>query len=481
MSESIRERISTARVAPLGLGLLVVVGSALRLERLGATPLNFDESFTAMAGRLPVKSLFDFLRGHDSHPPLDYLLQMPFARAGSSPFVFRLPAALCSIAALALFAWWMRDRGRAGIAATAGMAICAFQLVHAREARMYAPMQLIGVGVAVLAEAWLRAPRRRHEVIVGALTFVGLMTHVSMFLVAIGLLTLAGARRDVHAWRWRAAIATGVAGWALLWGPSFLVQARGGHSSWIAHTTPIRFIETVSALVTFNTGASVLVFAAIVGGVVACRSRDRVLASVLMCCCVVPVVLAGLLGLHAPVLLDRTLTVVAWGPMLALGYLFEVFVERARVLGVVAAAIVTITMLSSVPRALYSPGPTPALVALERVARPGDVVAIQPATKGVELYWTLGARSDDGTTHAINVPGLNDAVALALESRRPSGRVWVLQFTPQKLHLRAHAPCAHTWHHGPNRLLCVRYKFPSRFPKAVPATITALAARAAPK
>ena len=470
-------QISTARATSVGLGLLVVVGAVLRLERLGATPLNFDESFTAMAGRLPVGSLFGFLRAHDSHPPLDYLLQMPFARAASNSFAFRLPSALCSVAALALFAWWMRDRGRAGIVAATGMAICAFQIVHAREARMYGPMELIGVGVAVLGEAWLRAPRRRHELIVGVLTFVGLMTHVSMLLVAVGLLLLAGTRRDRDAWRWRTSIAAGAAAWALLWGPSFLVQARGKHSSWIPHTTLSRFIDTISALVTFNVSASAVVFAAIAVGVVACRKRDRTLASVLICAFVVPVVLAGLLGLRAPVLLDRTLTVVAWGPLLALGYLVEAVSERARSLGIAAAAIAAIIMMSSVPSALYVPGPAPALTALERVARPGDVVAIQPASKGVELYWTLGARSDVGRTRAINIPGLGNAVALALEGRRPSGRIWLLQLRPLKNNLRDHARCARTWRHGPNRLLCVKYQFTRTFPKAVPSTIVALADR----
>ena len=54
--------------------------------------------------------------------------------------------------------------------------------------------------------------------------------------------------------------------------------------------------------------------------------RDRTLATVLVCCFAIPAVLAGLLGLRAPVLLDRTLTVAAWGPLLALGYLVDALV-----------------------------------------------------------------------------------------------------------------------------------------------------------
>src|SRR5579863_8601968 len=138
MASDIRTR---SRTVPFALVAIVLAGAVLRLWGLGSSPLNFDESFTAMAGRLPLGGMFDFLRAHDSHPPLDYVLQLPLARARASAFVFRLPAVACSIGALALFAWWMRDRALVGIVATAAMAICAFQLAHGREARMYAVME----------------------------------------------------------------------------------------------------------------------------------------------------------------------------------------------------------------------------------------------------------------------------------------------------------------------------------------------------
>ena len=50
---------------------LVIAAAFLRLWGLGADRLNFDEAFTAMAGRLSLGDLFQFLRVHDSHPPLD--------------------------------------------------------------------------------------------------------------------------------------------------------------------------------------------------------------------------------------------------------------------------------------------------------------------------------------------------------------------------------------------------------------------------
>ncbi len=463
-----------ARPVPFVLGALVLVGVIARFWGLGASALNFDESYSAMAGQLPLASLFEFLRGHDSHPPLDYLLQLPLARAGVSTFVFRLPAVTCSVGALALFAWWMRDRGRVGIVATAAMSVCAFQLIHGREARMYAPLELIGVAVAIVADTWLRAPRRRHASIICALTFVGLMTHISMILLAIGLIALAGRRRDVHTWEWRAGIGAGLAGWALLWGRSFLVQARGGHSSWIPHTTPARFVAAISSLVADLPGSSVFIVAAVVVGIIVCRQRDRTLATVVVCCFIVPVTLVGLFGLREPVLLDRTLTLESWAPLLALGYLVDALSRRARTLGYVGAALTAVVMLASVPHALHERGPTVLLARLEDVVRPGDVVAMQPSPMGVELDWSLGVRGDDGSARSIRLPGLNRAVALALVGAPPTGRIWLLQLKPEGSNLRRSEKCAPTRHYGAAQLFCLRHTFPPHFSRTTSPTIAAI-------
>ena len=243
------------------LGAIVVVGAVLRLRRLGATPLNFDESFTAMAGRLPLGSLFGFLRAHDSHPPLDYLLQLPLARAGAEPV--RVPASgssLCSIAALALFAWWMRDRGRVGIVATARDGdLCVPAASTRARPGCTGRWSSSASRVAVVADSWLRTPRRQPRGRSSARSrSSGLMTHV-----VDGPRWRSGCSRSPAsvatptAWRWRAGHRDRRAGMGAALGRSFLVQSRGGHSSWIPHTTPARFVDTISALVTYRAGVSV--------------------------------------------------------------------------------------------------------------------------------------------------------------------------------------------------------------------------------
>ena len=165
-----------------------------------------------MTARRSVGGLFSILRQLDSHPPLDYLLRMPFAGSGSDVLV-RLPSVLFSIAALGLFAWWMRDRGRVGLIATALFAVSGFELLYGRQARMYALMELVGVATAVAADHWLRtrclrtrAARRPEPAttaatapsatgavwLVAAATTVGVFTHTSALLLAAGVFWLPG-------------------------------------------------------------------------------------------------------------------------------------------------------------------------------------------------------------------------------------------------------------------------------------------------
>jgi len=383
----------TAHGVVIALTISVVVGAVLRLWGLGAHRLRYDEAFTAMAGRLPLGDLFSYLRTHDSHPPLDYLLRAPLARAGVNEFVFRLPSVACSVGALALFAWWMRRYGVAGIVATALLAVSDFELTHGRTARMYAELELIGVLAAVLADAWLRRPRRWHAPALGTLVLVGLLTHVQVFLLGGGLLALPGLRRDREAWQWRAAVAAGGVGWALLWGRSFLVQARGGHSEWIPRTTIDRMLHTFGGIVTSKPALHLLVLVAVGAGGVVLWRQDRRLARVAVCCSVVPAGLAAVAGTVAPVLIDRTLTVAAWGMFLALGFLVAGLGRRSRLLGAVATLTLASVVLPAAVHGIVVPSnPDLALRHLASVAQPGDVIATRPADKFPELAWSIGVR-----------------------------------------------------------------------------------------
>jgi Dolichyl-phosphate-mannose-protein mannosyltransferase len=437
-----RERIGATRLA---LPALVGVALVMRLWELGRNRFGFDESFTSMAGRMPLGTMLSYLRARDSHPPLDYLLRAPLARLGTSEFVMRLPSVACSVLAVALFAWWMRRWGIAGVVATALLAINTFQVVHGRDVRMYADLELIGVATVVLADSWIRNPRSWHAAAVGGLVFVGLLTHVQMFLLAAGLVALAGIRTDRAAWHWRAGIAGGVFGWAVLWGRSFLAQSRGGHSDWIPRTTLAGIVHTVGSLVTNDVAFHALAVAGVVVGAVFLARTDRKLGRVWVCCGLVPVALAALGGLVAPVLLDRTLTVVSWAPLLALGFLVGGLAERSRLVAVALVAGLVLVMLPTTVQAVTTRS-TPDMVLrhIQQVAQPGDVVAIFPAGRMHEVVWTVGVR---GSTpyHDVPTTGIPDTRGLLLGSNRLTGRLWLLHWSHRRLEIPAWPQCAPKW------------------------------------
>ncbi len=438
------------------LAALVGVGTVLRFWGLGASRLNYDESFTAVAGRLQLGTLFSFLRAHDSHPPLDYLLRAPLARAGVSELWFRAPSALLSFGALALFAWAMRSRGRLGVIATALMAVSAFQVVHGREARMYAELELIGVAVAVLAMAWQSKPRRVHAYALGALVFIGLLTHVSMFLLAAGLLVLPGRRTDRDAWHWRLAIVLAGLGWTLLWSPAFLAQAGGGHSAWIPPTTLSTLTTAVGRLLTFAPALALVAAVATIAGGVMLRRSDAVLGRVWICCFALPLGLAALLGLVEPVVLDRTFTLMAWAPCLAVACLLDLLVSRRPLLGIATLAAVFVVLVPSTIATIQVPtGPDTPLRVLASRAKPGDVIAVRPATKAPEIAWSLGVRGGH-PVERVAVPGVPNAFGIRLGPGRPSGRTWLLDWRSYRVPPVSAAPrCATRWTWGHTHIRCL--------------------------
>ncbi len=450
-------RRGRVRATRLALSALVGVGLVVRLWELGRNRFGYDESFTAMAGRMPFGSLFAYLRARDSHPPLDYLLRAPLSRLGSTVLVMRLPSVACSVLAVALFAWWMRRWGIAGVVATGLLAVNTFQVVHGRNFRMYADLELIGVATVVLADSWIRRPRRWHAAAIGGLVLVGLLTHVQMFLLGAGLVALAGIRTDRHAWRWRAGIAAGGLGWALLWGPSFLVQSRAGHSDWIPRTTLAGLMHTVGSLVTTDVAWHAPAVVGVVVGAVFLVRTDRKLGRVWVCCGLVPVALAAFAGLFAPVLLDRTLTVVSWAPLVALGFLVAGIAKRSRAdaftpvaiaatvaTAVTIAALVFVMVPATVGAVTSRSVPDVVLGHVQQVARPGDVVAIFPAGRMHEVVWTLGVRG--GTSyHDVPVTGISHTRGLALGSVPLTGRMWLLHWSHRRLQLPDWPQCAPKW------------------------------------
>jgi hypothetical protein len=443
--------------APAGvLTGLVVFGVALRVVWISRNGPSFDESFTAMAGRRSLGSLLDFLRTSDSHPPLDYLLRLPLARAGADAFLLRAPSLVFSVSALALFAWWMRSRGVAGIVAVAVMAVSPFQIMYGGEARMYALLELLGVAAAIVAEAWIREPRRWHATAAGGLVLIATLDHVSGFLLAAGLVAVAGLRHDRVAWRWRLAIAGAVVVWAMVWGSSFLVQASTTHASWIDATTWHSVAQAVSAQVTNQQGVAFIVLAVIAIGLVVIATTDRVLARVVACCGILPFAAAAVIGVFLPFFLDRTVTVAAWAPCLAVGMAVDRVCRRSRIMGVAAALLVAALVVPATAVFLDRHWEFDASVEhLSAVARPGDLAVTMPAWYGPLVDWRVGVRRF-GEARPTRIDVLPHAHAIRLGRAAGSGRAWVLSFASDRQAFPGVARCAPDWTDGVTVVSCLR-------------------------
>jgi hypothetical protein len=415
--------------------VIVAVGVALRAWRLGFNGLSYDESFTAMAARMPLDQLFDHLRTQDTHPPFDYLLRAPFARAGMADVALRIPSFLFSCAALALFAWWMRARGLAGVIATAVLAGSAFQVFHGGEARMYAILELLGVAAAVLAERWLAddAPRWCAWA-VGGLVAVALFDHASGFLLAAGAFAVAGVRVDRRAWEWRVAIGAAVLLWAVVWGSSFADQAGNDWVGWIPRTSPTSFARAVSGQVTDVEPLAWLVLAGVLAGAWCLWRADPTLARVWAAVGAVPFLVAAAIGVVSPFLIDRAVTVASWAPALALGYVAAAIVTRWSLLGrALAIALVAVVGIGTVT---FLAGKTYdadlAVAHLERVARPGDVILTRPARYVTLPAYRIGVEQWRDARW-VATPGIDNAAAFRAGGAARTGRIWV--FTPDSFEL----------------------------------------------
>lgn len=452
-------RSSTATV----LVVIVAVGVLLRAWRLGFNGLSYDETFTAMAARLPLDHLFEYLRTQDTHPPVDYLLRAPLARAGASAVVLRLPSFLCSVGALVLFAWWMRARGVAGVVATALLAGSSFQIVHGGEARMYALLELLGIAAAVLAERWLgdTAPRWSAWA-AGGIVALALFDHVSGFLLAGGMLAVAGFRTDRRAWEWRTGVVGALGLWAAAWGTSFVQQAGGDWVGWIPRTSPTTFAEAVSGQLTDVEPLAWVILVAVVAGGWCLRRADRRLGHVWLAVGALPFGAAAMIGLASPFLIDRALTVASWAPPLALGYVVAALVARWSLIGrAVAVALVAVVVVGSVTfLAGKRYDADLAIEHLDAVVQPGDVIVTRPARYATLPAYRIGVEQWR-EARWVATPGIDHAAGFRAGPSEPTGRIWL--FTPVSFELSfpGYRACPETgdgttaaWTDGLTRVVC---------------------------
>jgi hypothetical protein len=416
----------------------VVAGVALRLWNVGGARATFDEAYTGVYSHLPVGQIAGALRAEDAHPPLDYLLRHAFGGIGDT-VALRAPSVVMGIVTLLVVALWVGRRGWWGVAAVALTSCSSFHLLYARTARPYALLILCGVVAAIAAERWLETGAPRWRNLAAVVVAVALFDHTTGMFLAGGLVLIPGLRRDREAWRWRAAMVAAVVLWAVVWGPSFVDQARRTNSSWIPLTTPRGMIEAINGLVDMTPAAGIPVVVALVFGGVALVRLDPRLGRVWLCTFVAPTAAVCVAGLHAHVLLARSLAISAWAPAFALAALLDAArrssARNAIVTGTAVVAVVAPSILPAL--SVEDPG-TPARAALAAVVAPGDGVVVHPDWFWPVTSWDLRAPRTEPVPLVLDHIDGNRFV----HGDAPfTGRVWVINPTSYPLAVDDLEPC----------------------------------------
>lgn len=150
---------STTRRHWLTLGLIVVVGFALRVYAIGADPFWLDEAHSANFIRLSIPEIWSWADPYDKGNPPGYTtLLKVWAQVSVSDGWLRLFSALAGTATLpVVYLIGRRVSGRrSALVATALVALSGYHLRFSQEARTYALMALL-TGIVLAAVAQLLA------------------------------------------------------------------------------------------------------------------------------------------------------------------------------------------------------------------------------------------------------------------------------------------------------------------------------------
>ena len=339
-----------ARGTLVALVVVVACGAGLRLWDLGASRLSIDESYTAMAARLPAGDLVRHIDATDPHGPLAYLLLRPVAAFTTDLGALRMVSAVASIGALVIMAIWQRRAGVAGLVTTAVFALSPFQLVYGRQVRMYGLLVLAGVTAAWAANRWLDATGRGWAVLAAVAGLVAALSHGTGVLLLVCLLAIPLLRRDRDAWEFRIVCGSALALFGVVWGAHVL---RWSHDSGGLPTATPSWLSIVmnETIAPIPDQRWLVLGAAVAGGAVLCRAggpRARVWCWLFLA----PVAVLYGASLSRGVLIPKSLMPFSWGLPLALGALVGWVWTRWRPVAVVAVAALLLAVVPYVGEAL---------------------------------------------------------------------------------------------------------------------------------
>jgi len=449
------------------LGILALIGLAVRAWHIGGEPFWLDEAYSAYAADHGWSFLLHVVPRFETHPPFYYSLMHVWAGAfGDSVLSMRMPGLLAGLAtplvmllaareASAWLGWDEARRMRLYLAAFGFGCVSNALVEMSRQVRPYPLMILVYAGALALM---LRLARLRHEGrrLVGT-AFAGyfLLLEAMLWLhnlgpfyalsltIALGIALLGRGQSRVDL-GWLAAAHVVV---ALLYLPGLAIL-RDQAPTWVSHTW-LRFrlnkgfFDHLTTLYAAPGWPGFFLFLLLGLGVVfLIRSNPgRRLAALLLVLGVLPVVLAAAVSLLvAPVFITRTMTPVAVPAMLLLAVGAAAWTDTKKLLGVGAALILGASMFAADVQARMA-GPMQdwyrTVDWLRLRFRPGDQIFAYPNEGALPLSYAL---RDKGLPYPIrpiptavpsfNVPG----------GWYPTGSRGVVSLPRERLHAIAEQP-----------------------------------------
>lgn len=303
--------------------LLFLAAIFIRLHALARKPFWFDECFSAEVARLTWGNFLHLLWWREANMSLYYLLLRMWLHFGQSEFFIRSLSALMSAATVPAIFWLgglLYDRRVAWMAAVL-LALNAYSVRYAQEARSYALFLLLTTLSSAFLVAFLREPTRRNRVRYIVASVLAVYAHFyALLLVAVHGLVLAGLglpRGEPAAARRRAQLrrAWMVIGVAVLPLLVFIAKTGAGPIRWIPRPGLRDVLDFYQHLAGGNRillevyGLASIAAVAPLGKRLLARSQDAETwrCQFLILWLVFPVLLALLLSFARPVFLARYL------------------------------------------------------------------------------------------------------------------------------------------------------------------------------
>ncbi len=432
----------------MAVAVVMALGAALRLYRIGSQPLWVDEATSLQFAHLSLARLWSWRAIADAgNPPLYYSLLHVWVALGDREWILRLPSAILgtlTVPFVYALGRTIRDH-RLGILSALIFAVAPFQVWYGQEARGYALLTLGAAAAMLGVAAFLRHPERasRLRTAIRPLlayslgTGVALLAHdTAVFLpIAANLLVLGWwlvHRRTPHGFlrTWIVAQIGALVVWSA-WLPAYLRQLSSGAAyAWIPKPSARGVLDAVEA-VAGGYGASprlltllvVLALAAI--GLWSWRGERRWIAFVVVFALAAPLgELAA--SLWRPVFLTRTLV---WsGLPLCVAMAAGILAIRPRALASAAlAALLVLTGLSLWTGFSDRPKEAWDQVAayVDARAKRGDAIVFSVDFLRIPFdYYSRLPR--DLSIPELGLPGAPDDAILLHDATATRRRVWLI-------------------------------------------------------